>query len=77
MTESNLPGTPREKYEAMKAQLIKKGRWNASQDSVLRTSLGLPATDVAAEVKPAAKPAKPAKKVSKGRVAPAKSKSKK
>jgi len=44
------PGTPREKYNSLKLQLVEKGRWFPQKDLEIRSLLGLPAMDVEAVV---------------------------
>ena len=34
-------GTKEEKYDAMKEQLIKRGKWNVEEEAKLRTALGM------------------------------------
>lgn len=53
------PGTVQEKYEAMKAQKVRKGHWNADAEKELRRALGMPETEA-----PVVELAKPAKKSS-------------
>lgn len=69
--DSNVPGTPKEKYEALKAQAIKKGRYSPAIDGSLMKAAGYVPAEPKAPAKPKASAKSAAKpKVSRGRVTP-------
>ena len=67
--------TVQEKYESLKAQIVKKNHWNEEEDLQLRASLGLPPASVIGtspeeSVKPVKVPKQKQKKAKVANIAP-------